>query len=368
MNADGSLSVNPGRWNVRANVLFIETPPGVGFSFIEGQQPPYTANDTSAAADSLGALVDFFSAFPAFAKPTTPLWLSGESYAGVYIPWLAQALLASPHAPLIARLKGILVGNGALKTGNEYEGNLTFGRMQHAYNHGLFSAPLKRAIDAACVNWTSPRSAACEAALSQMGAEMGPLNGYNIEVTCGAAGSAQRRALLLSEGARGAAPAPAALSFDPCSAADDALTAWMNSPEVVAALHMGAGVAALGPWAECAGGATLHYTRIPCDEPAQIYPGLLQNISVLVYNGDQDECIPYLQDQQWTEGMNFPVKEGWRPWFVDNQVAGYVTEYAPPSGVRFTFATVKQAGHEVPMYQPLRGLAMVQRFLAGAPL
>ena len=77
---------------------------------------------------------------------------------------------------------------------------------------------------------------------------------------------------------------------------------------------------------------------------------------------------PYLQDQQWTEGMNFPVKEGWRPWMVENQVAGYVTEYAPPSGVRFTFATVKQAGHEVPMYQPLRGLAMVQRFLAGVPL
>jgi carboxypeptidase C (cathepsin A) len=130
----------------------------------------------------------------------------------------------------------------------------------------------------------------------------------------------------------------------------------------------GEGIAALGPWAECAGGATLHYTRIPCDEPAQIYPGLLQNISVLVYNGDQDECIPYLQDQQWTEGMNFPVKEGWRPWFVDNQVAGYVTEYAPPSGVRFTFVTVKQAGHEVPMYQPARGLALMQRFVAGEPL
>jgi len=327
-------------------MLFLESPPGVGFSYVEGQPPPYTANDTTAAADSLGALVDFFAAFPAFAGPNTPLWLSGESYAGVYIPWLARALLASPHAALVARLRGILVGNGALKTGSEYEGNLTHGRMMHAWNHGLFSAPLKRAIDAACVNWTSPRSAPCEAALSQMGAEMGPLNGYDIEVTCALGGSAQRQALLRSEGARGGGAA--ALRFDPCSAADDALAAWINAPATIAALHAGAGVSALGPWAECAGAATLAYTRIPCDEPAEIYPGLLDKISVLVYNGDQDECIPYLQDQQWTEGMGFAVKEGWRPWIVENQVAGYVTEYAPPSGARFTFATVKQAGHEVP--------------------
>ena len=80
------------------------------------------------------------------------------------------------------------------------------------------------------------------------------------------------------------------------------------------------------------------------------------------------ECIPYLQDQQWTEGMGFPVKEGWRPWIVENQVAGYVTEYAPPSGVRFTFATVKQAGHEVPMYQPARALAMLYRWIGGESL
>jgi hypothetical protein len=204
----------------------------------------------------------------------------------------------------------------------------------------------------------------CDAALAQAGKEMGPLNSYNIEVTC-AGGSAQRAALLRSEGGGGLG---GALSFDPCSAADDALTAWMNTPAVLAALHMGAGVAALGPWAECAGASTLVYTRLPCDEPAQIYPGLLQKISILVYNGDQDECIPYLQDQQWTEGMGFPVREGWRPWFDEQQVAGYVTEYAPPSGVRFTFATVKQAGHEVPTYQPMRALALLQRWISGAPL
>ena len=64
--------------------------------------------------------------------------------------------------------------------------------------------------------------------------------------------------------------------------------------------------------------------------------------------------------------MGFPVLVDWRPWVLDGQVAGYVTEYAAP--VRFTFATVKRAGHEVPMYQPERALAMLQRFIAGLDL
>jgi serine carboxypeptidase-like clade II len=64
--------------------------------------------------------------------------------------------------------------------------------------------------------------------------------------------------------------------------------------------------------------------------------------------------------------MGFPVKAGWAPWALDNEVAGYVTEFDAP--VRFTFATVKRAGHEVPMYQPLRALAMASRWIAGQPL
>ena len=85
MNGDGTLSENPGRWNTNANVLFLETPPGVGFSYDLGAPLPYVANDTTTTADSLAALAAFFAAFPGLA--TSKLWLSGESYAGIYIPW-----------------------------------------------------------------------------------------------------------------------------------------------------------------------------------------------------------------------------------------------------------------------------------------
>lgn len=80
----------------------------------------------------------------------------------------------------------------------------------------------------------------------------------------------------------------------------------------------------------------------------------------------QDECIPYAQDEAWTASMGYAVKAAWTPWALDNEVAGYVTEFAAP--VRFTFATVKRAGHEVPTYQPMRAQAMVSRWIAGQPL
>jgi len=361
MNGDTTLSENPGRWNMNANVLFIESPPGVGFSYIDKgvASLPYTANDTTTTADSISALVDFFSTFTAF--NSSSLWLSGESYGGIYLPWLSRAILQSSHTQLISQLKGIFVGNGALKTNDNYEGNLTQQRMQHAANHGLFSTTLKKQIDETCLNFTAPRTPACDALLQQQQDEIGPLNSYNIDITClGSPSSPQQRALLRSVDKNSEN-----LALNPCTAADAALTAYMNRADVQSAMHFSAGASVIGPWGECQGG-TVDYTRIPCDEMVDVYPILLAKIAVIIYNGDQDECIPYIQDEAWTQDMLYPIKSSWRPWLLDNQVAGYVVEYQAP--VRFTFLTVKGAGHEVPMYSPLRALAMIQRVIAGNEL
>lgn len=371
IGGDGLLVENPGRWNMHANVLFLESPPGVGFAYIDkgAATLPYVANDTTTSADSLGAMQDFYASYPQFAK--SPLFLSGESYAGIYVPWLARAILASGDAALVARLRGVLVGNGALKTADEYEGLLTQQRMLHASNHGLFAMTLRAQIDATCTNWTAPRAPACDALLAQQQAQVGPLNAYNIEVTClgSAAASPQQRALMRSVGVSlPEPPAAAPLGANACNAADSQVTSYMNRPDVQSAFHVAAGAAVIGAWGECQGG-TVDYTRIPCDETKDVYPILLNaGLAVLIYNGDQDECIPYIQDEAWTLQMGLAVKEEWRPWLLDEQVAGYVREFsAPAAGGRFTFVTVKRAGHEVPMYQPDRARAMLERFIAGQP-
>ena len=50
---------------------------------------------------------------------------------------------------------------------------------------------------------------------------------------------------------------------------------------------------------------------------------------------------------------------------LDDQIAGYVTEYDANG---FTFATIKGAGHQAPLYKPPQSLAMFARFIANVDL
>lgn len=70
--------------------------------------------DAQTAEDSYQFLVEFFRRYPALSS--SPFWLAGESYAGHYIPQLAEAILAGNQAasasggPVI-NFKGVMLGN-----------------------------------------------------------------------------------------------------------------------------------------------------------------------------------------------------------------------------------------------------------------
>ena len=80
-----SLYLNPYRWSAIANVVFLEAPAGVGFSYAD--TPAGTVhNDTGTAADNYAAVAQFLKGFPELA--TNDLYIAGESYAGAYVPML----------------------------------------------------------------------------------------------------------------------------------------------------------------------------------------------------------------------------------------------------------------------------------------
>lgn len=75
-----------------ANMLYLESPPGVGFSYSDDGN--YTTNDDLTSLDNYWALKDFFDKFPQFAS--NELYLTGQSYAGIYLPVLAVRVMENP--------------------------------------------------------------------------------------------------------------------------------------------------------------------------------------------------------------------------------------------------------------------------------
>ena len=84
---DGETNVkkNPYPWNQKASVMWLESPAGVGFSL--AGEDDLSQNDMTTSEDAIVALRDWYTKFPEFAQ--NKLFVSGESYAGIYVPYLA---------------------------------------------------------------------------------------------------------------------------------------------------------------------------------------------------------------------------------------------------------------------------------------
>jgi carboxypeptidase C (cathepsin A) len=70
-------------------MLYIEAPVGVGFSYSESGN--YKCDDDRTANENLAAVKSFFEMFPEYKQ--NKFFITGESYAGVYVPTLAEAIV-----------------------------------------------------------------------------------------------------------------------------------------------------------------------------------------------------------------------------------------------------------------------------------
>lgn len=73
-------------------MLFLESPIGVGFSYDTSNASNVKTDDDTVASQNYQALIDFFTNVqPAYTNRT--FYITGESYAGIYLPTLAQLLV-----------------------------------------------------------------------------------------------------------------------------------------------------------------------------------------------------------------------------------------------------------------------------------
>ena len=102
-------------WNRETNILYIEQPAGVGFSYCNSTKD-CTFDDHTSGKDNLTSVLEFYERFPQYKD--NDLYISGESYAGVYVPYLAHYIVkhnednAEDETVLKPALKSFAVGNG----------------------------------------------------------------------------------------------------------------------------------------------------------------------------------------------------------------------------------------------------------------
>uniref|UniRef100_A0A3B3RDK6 Carboxypeptidase n=1 Tax=Paramormyrops kingsleyae TaxID=1676925 RepID=A0A3B3RDK6_9TELE len=318
---DGKVYINPYSWNKQANVLYLDSPAGVGFSYSTSGN--YQIGDPQVAEDNYQALQQFFVRFPSFVR--NDFYVFAESYGGVYGPSLSK-LIASGTAKI--NFKGFAVGNGMSSYALNDQSLIYF-----AYYHGLLSEELWTALNQYCCN-----SVSC--------------NFYNNSDT-----SCQNSALLNCLNCSPYQQTMASIPGVPMCINATAIYYWLNTPSVRTALHIPSSVQS---WELCSSTVGDLYQRVYMDM-TPFYEYLLQkDLKILVYNGDVDMACNFLGSKWFVEGLNQKVRSvPYRPWFYNNQIAGYVAQYE-----KITFLTVKGSGHMVPQYKPGPALQMFMNYLS----
>jgi serine carboxypeptidase-like clade 2 len=126
---ENGLIKNDYSWNKLANILYLESPAGVGFSYSTNKSFYDFVNDEITARDNLVFLQHWFTKFQEYRN--NDFFITGESYAGHYVPQLAQLIVQTKSK---FKLKGIAIGNPLLEFNTDFNSKAEF-----LWSHGLIS-------------------------------------------------------------------------------------------------------------------------------------------------------------------------------------------------------------------------------------
>ncbi|KAL8488609.1 hypothetical protein ACS0TY_024774 [Phlomoides rotata] len=356
INKDASsLYLNKYSWNRVANILFLESPAGVGYSYTNTTSDLKDSGDKRTAQDALVFLIKWMSRFPQYKY--RDFYISGESYAGHYVPQLAKEIhdynKKSSH-PII-NLKGFIVGNAV--TDNYYDG---IGTVTYWWTHSMISDKTYKLIMKYC-NFRSNRSSdKCDNAMSYaMNHEFGNIDQYSIYTpSCDA--SKTYKTNKISGSLKNTLIGLRFSGYDPCT--ESYAEKYYNRVDVQKSLH--ANLTRIPyKWTACSD-VLLRNWKDSDSSVIPIYKKLIAaGLRIWLFSGDTDSVVPVTATRFSLSHLNLKINSPWYPWYCGGQVGGWTEVY---DGL--TFATVRGAGHEVPLIQPRRGFILFKTFLSGKPL
>eukprot|EP00980_Cylindrotheca_fusiformis_P000483 scaffold119_cov131-Cylindrotheca_fusiformis.AAC.13 len=348
---------NPYSWTRLGSLLIIDQPAPVGFSFCNDETKSHNCGDIK-WTDELTSL-NVYTALQAFYETKFPclkskeLYLTGESYGGIYIPTFARRILDDQENSGID-LKGFAVGDGCLGTKTSMCGDLADAGFVD-YWHILFMAghhqiPISdfQIVMKAChhsdqagfLTSKLEQDDICRAALKKTKKEIGGFFTYSLYNDC-----PYRNGLL--QGGQNDYPCGGGV----------VLEEYLK----LEAVHEAFGVTSDFFETDNAEG-DFDYTPTEPDLTG-FYKEINGKLKVLIYNGDTDPAITSFAAQNWTSHLGFSETQHWRPWTIDScrRMGGYVTRYEG----NFDFLTIRGAGHMVPTEKPEATFTFIQAWMNG---
>jgi cathepsin A (carboxypeptidase C) len=339
---------NTHSWTNTANVLWIDQPTGVGFSY--GDAGDYDHDERGVRDDMYYFITEFMTAHPEYAS--NDFYVFGESYGGHYAPnvafriWEGNQNATANGMPHI-NLKGLAVGNGLTDPAIQYN---YYAKMavNNTYGVKAVSRPevnsmveeLAKCIPLIeqCQNDTSVCSKAqAECNNGQLGPyEMSGLNPYDVREPC---------------------------KVKPLCYDFTAPTDWLNLPATREALGV---TSKSANWASCNMQVNQQFSSDWMKSQQYTIPPLLAaDVRVLIYAGDADFICNWMGNKAWTLDLAWPGKSAFNAaedhdWNVDGKKAGTARH-----AQGLTFLQVNNAGHMVPMDQPENSLSMIETFMSG---
>lgn len=354
---------NPDSWSKLGTILIFDAPAPVGFSYcnddLDGKGDSCMAwTDELASENTYLALQVFYSKFPSL--KSKDLYLTGESYAGIYIPTLARRIL---EGTVEMNLKGFAVGDGCLGTETEVCGDLGLGDVtwKNIYfnllffaGHGQIPWSAFQDLVSVCEKNTSLITPECQAKIQSVQNQVGGWFEYSLYDDC-----TYRNGILLKHNLDLFVES-GALNDYPCGQGP-VMDAYMTLTAVQEAFHIPSGAS----FFSVDNAEDFNYTPTEPDLTG-FYHGVAtgkygNDIRVLVYNGDTDPAITSFVAQDWTSALGLKTKQEWRPWTVDGcrRMGGYVQRYEGS----FDFLTIRGAGHMVPTYKPDASFAFLSAWI-----
>ncbi|KAE9004654.1 hypothetical protein PR003_g18533 [Phytophthora rubi] len=351
---DLSTETNPNSWNSEANVIWLDQPTNVGYSY---GSPADVDHDEKDVQENIYAFLQgFLDKHPEFED--RPLFLTGESYAGHYIPAAAHKIHLENKAAKTRRLnlQGIAIGNGLTNTVVQSEHGLDMVNNSYGVklmdDETLVNAKIAASQCTALVTSCQTNTSVC--------IDAAQFCQFNV---MGAYAAAGRNMMDIRQ---------ECVELDPIMCYGDMIqriTSYLNSAAVRSYLNVSD--VHPTPWQSIAADVEVAFAADMMKTFEQDVAALLSDSSVrvLIYHGDADLVCNWYGGLAWTRALQWQHQDEFnaaeqRAFEVNARDAGAVWAYTD----RLTFLRVFNAGHLAPMDQPEVALEMINRFLRSETL